>query len=152
MIWHNYNCYHLKPTKFWQPKIQLLHQTGKKLFKCDRTDAYPGKCANASPLQRKVIHCWRHWDENPDLKIGFWHCKTISDQRIGVPTYYPVKQQFKPARLTYLKLSSPAKQNTIGIHVTTAFSWQHFITLLADFTWKKTYSIHGESRGCHDEV
>lgn len=94
----------------------------------DHIGAYPGRHENVSPLWRKVNQYWRHWEDNPDHRLGFWHWKTISDQRTGVPTY-PVKQQFNPARLTSLQLSSPAKQNTIGIHNTTAFSWQLFITL-----------------------
>lgn len=94
----------------------------------DHVGAYPGRHENVSPLWRKVIQYWRHWEDNPDRTLGFWHWKTISDQRTGVPTY-SVKQQFNPARLTSLQLSSPAKQNTIGIHNTTAFSWQPFITL-----------------------
>lgn len=95
----------------------------------DPLGAYPGKHKNISPLQRKVIHCWRHWEDSPDRRFGFWLRKTISDQRTGVPTYYLVKQQFNPARLTSLQLSSLAKQNTIGIQSNTTLSCQHFITL-----------------------
>lgn len=47
-------------------------------------------------------------------------------QSTGVPTYCPQKQQFTPARLTSLQLSSLAEQSTLGIY---SASWQHFIPL-----------------------
>lgn len=94
----------------------------------DHVGAYPGKHENVSPLRRSYppLEALRRqpWSQAWVLALED-HFRPEN----CVPTYYPVKQQFNPVRLTSLQLSSPAKQNTIGIHSITTFSRQHFITL-----------------------
>lgn len=134
------------------PKNQLLYQTGKKLFMFDQVGAYPGKHENISPLRRKVIHHWRHWEDNPGRRLGFWHWKTISENWC---TYLLSCETTLTLQGWHL-YSFPHQQNkallahTAPPHFHDSIS-SHF-RLLADFPWKRTYQIHRETRGCHDET
>lgn len=91
-------------------------------------------------LFKEVINFWRHWESNPDCRLGFWHWKTTSDQRTIAPTDYPAKLQFNSARLRSLLLTSPAKWNTWH-------TLHHLISMTAfyytlDFPRKRTYQIN----------